>query len=147
MAFFGLIGKYKCINCGKKHNGNIFAVDINGEKMYSNLADFCSPKCFEKYIFQHGYTLKRYVALNKEVCIICGKEHDNTFYNVKKKKLTHDFCSKKCLQKAIKTFPNIKEIKLFKNAQNKTPKNIPIGDLFEVIRIKKSKKEKKKDGN
>ena len=125
---FGMKFRYKCIVCGKGHDGFI----IHSNAGFGNMADFCSSKCADCYINKYGYSFRQRITDEKDICIVCGKEHNNRFINFKENKITRNFCSKNCLNQAKeKLLPKIKEkykkglsnfIDLFK--EGKTTKNL-----------------------
>jgi len=139
-----LLGKefrYKCLECGKGHDGLVLELDGG----YTNVGDFCSFKCAQKYIFTNGYTLKNSITDKKDKCIICGKEHNNKFINEKQGYSTRFFCGKDCLEKAHKQFlPKIKKkmykenfkqmLDLFKS--HKTVKDLKETQVLENLDIK-----------
>jgi len=136
---FGGKFRYKCIECGKGHDGYIMHLNSpNGVSGFTKVSDFCSSKCGSAYIFKHGYSAKQRITDEKERCIVCGKEHDNQFFNEEHKYSTRDFCSKICLSKAYEKLShklknkqdkdNFKKlISLFK--EGKTRKDLGKGEM------------------
>jgi hypothetical protein len=103
---FGMSFKYNCIECGKGHDGFIAYMEGHG---YSNVADFCSGNCLANYTFKHGYSFRKRITDEQDLCIVCNKAHHNQFLNEKQGYSTRAFCSKKCLKEARKTIlPKIK---------------------------------------
>ncbi len=96
---FGMKFKHKCLECGKGHDGYIIFIKDQG---FTNTSDFCSLKCFQNYFKKNGYLFKTKIT-EKDICIVCGKEHKNEFFNEEKGFSTVDFCSAGCLNKAYKT--------------------------------------------
>lgn len=124
--------RYKCIVCGKGHNGFI----IHSNAGFSNMADFCSYKCADYYINKYGYSFRQRITDEIDSCIVCEKEHNNRFINLKKNKMTRSFCSKKCLNNAKKKLlPEIKE-KYKKSLSN----------FIDLFKEGKTTKDLKKDG-
>ena len=106
---FDMDFRYKCLECGKGHDGYIMHIKSqNGVWGFTKASDFCSNKCGSAYIFKHGYSLKQRITDEKDVCIICGKEHNNQFVNLEQKYSVRAFCSKKCLDDAYKIVSKMK---------------------------------------
>ena len=124
---------YKCINCGKGHDGHVIHIEGAG---YSNVGDFCSGKCFQYYTKKNGYSFRQRVTDKPDTCVVCNKEHHKRFFNLEKGLVTRDFCSIDCIKKAKEVLtPKIKKkylaglnqiINLFKSG--KTEKDVGAKD-------------------
>jgi len=53
---FGKKFKYKCLKCGKGHNGFIAHMENKG---FTKIGDFCSVECFQSYINKHDYSFNK----------------------------------------------------------------------------------------
>lgn len=91
--------KYKCIECGKGHNGLVIHIKDGGG--YTDASDFCSFGCFQMYHLKHGYVARQKITDKGYSCVICNKKHQKGYINIKNGIITHDFCSPKCYHKAI----------------------------------------------